>query len=76
VTGAVTAEIERERAAGLAPPGHDAGELSAALVDCTIHLLHVAITENPAATPEESNVADIITTLWCGTVYRVAPPSA
>jgi AcrR family transcriptional regulator len=73
VTRAVAAEIERERAAGLAPGGHDAGEISAALVDCTIHLLHLA-TEDRAATPESSNVAHIIATLWYGTVYRVASP--
>jgi len=75
VTDAVAAEIERERAVGLAPPGHDATELSAALVECTIQLLHTATIDHPSATADDSGIAQIIMTLWCGTVYRVLPPA-
>lgn len=64
----IAGEIERERAIGLAPLGHDAGELSTALVECTIQLLY-------SAAVDEATVGQLILELWCGTVYRVpAPP--
>lgn len=71
---AIAAEIERERRAGLAPAGHDAGELSAALVECTVQLMHRASFDEPAPVPSPSTVAQILMTIFCGTIYRIPPP--
>jgi AcrR family transcriptional regulator len=70
-TDAIAAEIERERQVGLAPPGHDAHELSAALVECTLQLLHSSSLDNLPAPPV---INQLIMAMWCGTVYHVAPP--
>lgn len=72
---AIAAEIERQRAGGLAPPGPgDTLELSTALVECTLHLLHCSSLDD-ARLPGPPRIGDIIMTLWCGTVYRTLPPA-
>ena len=68
----IAVEINRERAAGLAPAGRDAVPLSAALVECTLHLLYTSGLSDTDSIPGPDGIGDVIYDIWCGTVYRVA----
>lgn len=68
-TAAITAEIQRQRAGGLAPAGPDARQLSAALVECTVQLLYRSGLEESDELPGPATIGDAIYAVWCGTVY-------
>jgi TetR/AcrR family transcriptional regulator, ethionamide resistance regulator len=69
----VAGEIDRERAAGLAPPGRDSHEISAGLVHATVHWLYLAGLDSIAAFPSEEEIRDMILDMWLGVVYRETP---
>jgi AcrR family transcriptional regulator len=71
----IAGQLERQRAAGLAPPGADARKLTAALVECTIHLLYTASLGDTKGIPGRRGIADVIMAIWSGTLYRVEPPA-
>lgn len=73
---AIAREIERERRAGLAPPGLPEKPLCAALVECTLHLLYSAGVGDTKDLPAPRSIEHSIFALWCGTVYHIAPPEA
>jgi AcrR family transcriptional regulator len=68
-TKAIAIEIERERSAGLAPPGPDALPLCAALVECTLHLLYASGRGETRLLRGRKRIGDIIMTLWSSTFY-------
>ena len=67
-------QIERDRQAGLAPSGYDARELSASLVECTFQLVYRSSIDPKADRRFDARTCDLITTLWCGAVYRLPLP--
>jgi AcrR family transcriptional regulator len=73
-TNAVAIEIERERDAGLAPPGPDALPLCAALVECTLHLLYASGRGETKHLRGRKRIGDIIMTLWSSTFYCPRAP--
>jgi len=70
----IAREVERERAAGKAPPGPPARQLCAALVECTLALLYSAGLDQSKDLPGPGAIANSIYALWCGTVYYIPPP--
>jgi len=71
---AVAAELERQRAAGLAPPGHDATELSSALIESTLQILYRAGRED-SRLPAGDGLVDLLMTIWSGSLYFRPPPA-
>ena len=67
-------QIEHDRAVGLAPSGYDARELSASLVECTFQLVYRSSIDPRLDRRLDAHTAEVITTLWCGAVYRLPPP--
>jgi AcrR family transcriptional regulator len=71
-TEAVAAQIERERAAGLAPPGPPtATDLARALVVMTERANHDA-SLSPASPRRDRAFADTLTTIWLRSIYATA----
>jgi AcrR family transcriptional regulator len=66
---ALGAEIDRQRQAGLAPPGPNSQELAASLLWATQDIIYVAtshLTPNPLT---EQGALDTLKTLWTGAIY-------
>ena len=66
---AVAAEIDRERKAGIAPPGPDSKQVAAALIWGTERCLYVAGLGVDENLPREEDVVDPLMTLWLGGLY-------
>ncbi len=66
---AMGAEIERERAAGLAPPGPDGRQLTAALLWSTAQCTYVAGLGVDPALPSERAIFETIVTIWERAIY-------
>jgi TetR/AcrR family transcriptional regulator, ethionamide resistance regulator len=67
-------QIEQDRVNGLAPSGYDATELSASLVECTFQLVYRSSIDPRVDRRFDARTCDVITTLWCGAVYRLPSP--
>jgi AcrR family transcriptional regulator len=65
-SGAIAAQIDRERAAGLAPPGIDSRRLAAMLLWSTERLMYVAAREDDVA-----GTLGPVTDLWLQAIYGV-----
>ena len=75
---AMGAEIDRERAAGLALPGPDARQLASALLWSTAQCTYVAGLGADPALPDERAIFDTIVSIWERAIYgasRRARPS-
>ena len=68
-TEAVAAEIDRERDAGLAPPGPDSRQVAAALLWGTERCLYVAGLGVDPNLPSEIETLAPLTAMWVGTLY-------
>lgn len=74
-TDAFAGEIERERAAGTAPPGIPSRELAAALIWSSERMLYVAGLGVDADLPDEERVLASLQAIWRAAVYgQSAPP--
>jgi len=72
---AITDELQRERAAGVAPSGPDAEQLVAALLWSSLSCLHIAGLSDVDDIPDEQSAAELLTTLWMNTLYgRIGTP--
>jgi AcrR family transcriptional regulator len=68
-TDAVAAQIDRERAAGTAPPGPDSRQLAAALLWSTDRCLYVAAVGGDPNLPSEREIMEPLISLWLGALY-------
>jgi AcrR family transcriptional regulator len=68
----IVVELERERAAGLAPPGADANQVVAALLWSSLTCLNVAGLEEVPEIPDEAAVAEVLIDIWMRTLYGVS----
>jgi len=68
-TDAVADEIERERKAGLAPPGPDAHQIAATLLWGTERCLYVAGLGVDPNLPDETHTLEPLLALWSGALY-------
>jgi TetR/AcrR family transcriptional regulator, ethionamide resistance regulator len=76
-SSAVAAEIDRERKAGLAPPGPDSRQVAAALIWGTERCLYVAGLGVDENIPREEDLVEPLMALWLGGLYGgQAPPKA
>jgi AcrR family transcriptional regulator len=66
----IAAEIDRERAAGLAPPGPDSRQLVATLLWATANCLYVAGLDDIKDLPNETEISESIVALWLRTLYE------
>jgi AcrR family transcriptional regulator len=65
----LAADIERERAAGLAPDGPDSRQLAAALIWGTERCFYVAGLGADDDLPTEQEIVEPLLALWLGTIY-------
>ena len=65
-------QIERERAAGLAPPGADAAALGAMLTWTTERSLYLAISDGEPAFADDERLLDTLTHVWWRAIYAAA----
>jgi AcrR family transcriptional regulator len=65
----VAAEIDRERAAGLAPPGTDSQTLAAMLLWSTERCMHVAGMGVDAKMPSQADMFEPLLEMWLRTIY-------
>jgi TetR/AcrR family transcriptional regulator, ethionamide resistance regulator len=72
-TDAFASEIDRERAAGTAPPGIPSRELAAALIWASERLLYVAGLGVDDDLPDEDRALASLQVIWRGAVYGAAP---
>jgi hypothetical protein len=75
-TVGVAAELDRDRAAGLAPPGRDSRELAASALWATEQLLFVAGTGASRDLPDEDAIFETLITLWSGLLYGAGGPNS
>jgi AcrR family transcriptional regulator len=68
-TTEIAAEIDRERAAGTAPPGPDSHQPASVLLWSTAHCLHVAGSHANAHMPDEAGLFDTMMTVWLRSIY-------
>lgn len=68
-TARIAAEIDRERAEGIAPPGPDSRQLAATLLWGTEHALYVAGLRADDDLPDEERILEPLVTMWVGTIY-------
>jgi hypothetical protein len=68
-TTSIAAEIDRERAAGTAPPGPDSHQLASVLLWSTAHCLHVAGAHANAHMPDEAELFTTMMTVWVRSIY-------
>jgi AcrR family transcriptional regulator len=68
--GAITAEIEAERAAGLAPDGVDARQLASALVWSTAQCMYIAGQRVDVGLPDEDTIFEPLLAMWLGAIYH------
>jgi len=71
----LTAELlDRERKRGLAPPGPDSRQLSAALLWGAERAIYVAGLDSNDELPGEKAIVESLVTIWHGAIYGTAPP--
>lgn len=70
---AIGAEIEKERAAGLVPPGVDARQLASALVWSTAQTVYIGGLGIDAGIPSEGGIFDAVLAMWTGAIYGQVP---
>jgi AcrR family transcriptional regulator len=75
-TDAVAAQIDRERAAGLAPPGADSRHIAASLLWSADRCLYVASTGADSDLESEQGIVAVLIRLWLGAVYGDRLPAA
>ena len=75
-TDAVAAQIDRERAAGTAPPGPNSRQLAAALLWSTDRCLYVAAVGGDEDLPSEQAIVEPLMSLWLGALYGGAHATA
>lgn len=75
-TVAVAAELDRERKAGLAPPGPDSKALAASLLWGTERCLYVSGLGVDAHLPAETGMLELLMTIWMGAMYGGAGRTA
>jgi AcrR family transcriptional regulator len=68
-TTSIAAEIDRERAAGIALPGPDSHELASVLLWSTSHCLYIAGTNLDEHMPDEAGLFDTMITVWLRSIY-------
>ena len=68
-TSSAAEQIERERAAGLAPPGPDAGVLGAMLTWTTERCLYLAVSDGEPAFADDAALVDTLTHVWWRAIY-------
>ncbi len=66
---ALVKELERERAAGIAPPGPPAEQLIAALLWSSLSCLHVAGLPDVDDIHDEASVASVLIHIWMSALY-------
>jgi AcrR family transcriptional regulator len=74
-TLAVAAEIDRERKAGIAPPGPDSRQVAAALIWGTERCLYVAGLGVDENIPREQDLVEPLMSLWLGGLYGGRAPA-
>jgi AcrR family transcriptional regulator len=65
----IAAEVDRERAAGIAPPGPDSTQLAKSLLWASEHCFYVAGRGTDPALPDERTAAEVLTAIWIGAIY-------
>ena len=75
-TEAFAAEIDRERAAGLAPEGPDSRQLAACLLHGTERCLYIAGLRVDKNLPDEKEIVAPLLALWQGGIYGPAAGEA
>jgi AcrR family transcriptional regulator len=68
-TTAIAGEIDRERAAGSAPPGPDSTELASVLLWSTAHCLFIAGIGVDPLMPTESDLFETVISVWLRSIY-------
>lgn len=72
----VAAEIDRERTAGVAPPGGDSRRLASLLLWSTGHCLYIAGLGIDEHLRDEASISQELLALWMGAIYGdTAPPA-
>jgi AcrR family transcriptional regulator len=74
-TDAVAAQIDRERAAGLAPPGPDSRQLAASLLWSTDRCIYIAAIGADDDLPGEKQIVDVLVRIWLGALYGDQQPT-
>lgn len=69
----IAERVGRQRAEGLAPQGYETVELCTALVECTFTLVYRSSIDPDPRRRLNVGTVDLITTLWCGAIYRQLP---
>lgn len=73
---AIASEIDRERAAGLAPPGVNSNQLASVLLWGSERCFHVAGLGVDKDLPDEQSALEPLVALWIGAIYQTSPPGA
>jgi TetR/AcrR family transcriptional regulator, ethionamide resistance regulator len=68
-TDGIAGEIDRQRAAGIAPPGTDSRELTAVLLWATERSLYVAGLDAGSPLPSEQRSVPALYAVWRGAIY-------
>jgi AcrR family transcriptional regulator len=68
-TDGIAGEIDRQRAAGIAPPGPDSRELTTVLLWATERSLYVAGLDAGSPLPSEEGAVPALYALWRGAIY-------
>lgn len=74
-TGAIAMQIDRERAAGVAPQGTDSRQLAAMLLWTTERLMYVAGSRDPGALNGVEATLKPVTDLWLKALYGSTAPA-
>ena len=75
-TGAMAAEIDRQRKQGFAPPGPDSRRLMATLLWTAERCFYVAGTGADESLGSEEQAAEVLYALWRGAIYAGLPAKA
>jgi hypothetical protein len=75
-TDGISGEIDRQRAAGIAPRGVDGRELTTALLWATERSLYVAGLDVGSALRSEEEAVRALFALWRGAIYGAGAPIA
>lgn len=70
---AIGAQLDADRAAGIAPPGPATGPLATTLLWSSEHALYIAGRALSADLPDEQAVILPLETMWLGSLYGVVP---
>lgn len=75
-TDAATEQIERERAAGVAPPGMDARALAAMLTWMTERALYLVVSDGEPEFSDDDRLVDTLAGVWWRAIYGAVPDGA